>query len=599
MSKKSENVFICPHCRKPISKTLFNYKHAVKNIEKAVQKQRKAEKLPLDSPVTPMDAYSAFRSESYQQGMGWMILHNAVDESRKEIFRTVNILLRGAGIKDPVNYTPPQGYEQECHVINDLFYWCLDYVYRDRLHTKAPALEIRRNENTQNCDLFFRDEAFASVEYLLTKNAKPVCPNPACNMILWSRALEITEKPVEIVMIGDPNTGKTVWEVALAAFLEQRKRCGWDASYPISKNAELILPETIAWRLEQRKNRFLDGRLPDQTPRTMQDTPGFDSFYAGMTSEFGGANEQANGRNLQDDRKAEDLVLILRERSDSGKLRSCRFVRITDIAGENSKQHTYGFSDVKFLRKKDALFFFADICTETGLNAVKQFMVETENVAYPYFGVLFPKADLPVFETKVYKSLCKPFVDVFLRVLCFRLEIEQHSIRQLNAFAAKFALQYLHCSPEVLAGWLTEHCRQRLQNSFLFGKEEDDAQTLFDDLTADKKFRAAFEPKNAMQWVSDVCANDLYYADDPTKPIQRDSEVQRRLYADYFLRNLLNGEIDFEQAQRVSEDIGFFPVSSMGLNSGIDTDTLTFDIDSWMPVNLFDPLVWFLRQYIS
>ena len=150
----------------------------------------------------------------------------------------------------------------------------------------------------------------------------------------------------------------------------------------------------------------------------------------------------------------------------------------------------------------------------------------------------------------------------------------------------------------MLAGWLTVHCRRRLQNSFLFGKE-DDAQTLFDELTADPKFRAAFEPKNAMQWVSDVCADNLYYADDPTKPIQRDNEVQRRLYADFFLRNLLNGEIDFEQAQRVSEDIGFFPVSSMGLSSGIDTETLTFDIDSWMPVNLFDPLVWFLRQYIS
>lgn len=599
MSTKNSNVFICPHCRKPINKTLFNYKHAVRNIEKSVRRQRKAKKQPLDAPITPQEACNAFQAENYRKSMGWFVLHNAVDDSRKELFRTVNMLLKGFGIKDPTNYSPPEGYNMLCHVINDLFFWCLDYVYKDRLKTKAPALELKRNELTQNCDLYFYDDAFASVDHLLTKNAKPVCPNPACNMILWSRALEITHKPVEIVMIGDPNTGKTVWEVALAAFLEQRRLCGFDASYPVGKNAELILPETIAWRLEQRKNRFLEGRLPDQTPRAVQDSFSGNSLYAGMISEFNAGATAANGLQATDDRKAEDLVLILREHTEHGKLKSCRFVRITDIAGENSKQHTYGFSDVKFLRKKDALFFFADICTETGLNAVKKFMVETENVACPYFGVLFPKADMPDFETRVYKSLCKPFVDVFLRVLCFRLELEQHSIAQLNAFAAQFALHYLHHSPEVLAGYLCANFRDRLQNSFLFGNEEDSAQLLFADITADEAFCNTFEEKNAAQWVSDVCSMHLYYADDPTKPIEREDEELRRLYADYFLRNLLHGEIDFEQAQSVSEDIGFFPVSSLGINSGIDPETLTFDIQTWMPVNLFDPLVRFLRQYIS
>lgn len=598
MSTKNNNIFICPHCRQPISKSLFNYKHAVRNIEKSVRKQRKARKMPVDAPVTPQEACNAFLAEGYNKSMGWFVLHNAVDDSRKEIFRTVNMLLKGFGIKDPANYSPPEGYGMICHVINDLFFWCLDYIYRDRLRTKAPALELRHNELTRNCDLYFHDDAFASVDHLLTKNAKPVCPNPACNMILWSRALEITNKPVEIVMIGDPNTGKTVWEVALAAFLEQRRRCGFDASYPIGNNAELILPETIAWRLEQRKNKFLDGKLPDQTPRSMQGDAGRNDLYAGMTSEFAGGFN-AGTTTAQDDRKAEDLVLILREHGENGKLRSCRFVRITDIAGDSSRHHIFGFNDIKFLRKKDALFFFADICTENGLRAVKQFMVETENVAYPYFGVLFPKADLPAFETRVYKSLCKPFVDVFLRVLCFRLELEKHTISQLNAFAAQIAQHYLHCSPEILAGFLCSHLRDRLQNSFLFGREDDDALTLFADITADEAFCEAFEEKDARQWVCDVCRDHLYYTDDPQKPVEREDEELRRLYADYFLRNLLHGEIDFEQAQSVSEDIGFFPVSSLGLNSGLDTSTLTFDVGSWMPVNLFDPLVCFLRQYLS
>ncbi|MBE6812151.1 MAG: hypothetical protein E7523_04640 [Ruminococcaceae bacterium] len=595
MSKKN-STFLCPYCRRQISKTVFNYKHALKNVQKAVERNRKERKVPVNETLAPTEVCAAVRSPDYPKELGWVIWQNEVAEERRGVFRNADQLVKSAGVKPPVNL-PAEAAWNACYVINDFWYWCLNRVYTIDLHKNAPRLELQVDAEKQNCRIFCYDSAFDNVGSVLATNAEPVCPYPDCNKILSCAALEITDEPIEIALIGDPNTGKTVWQVSLAAFLEMRGRSGLGKQYKIARNTTLILPETIGWRTKLRTEAFLNGSLPSQTPASA--VGGFvqNDQFGQMTSDDYGDYAATGSEILRDDNRAEDLVLILREENAQGKMKSCRFVRIFDFSGENSEKGMHGYDDLGVLRNCEAMFFFADILTREGMIAVNKFVENSQNISLPYFAMMFPKIDLAQFDILLFRSCSQTFEEALMRVLAYRMRIEMHSIPQnLRVFVKLFLRGYLHCSPESLGMFLCNHYENRMRALFADGSQEDDINALFADITADTAFGSSFTAKDAKQWVTDLCNDHIYLTESAKVRTERPDEQLRRLYINFYLRNLLRDIVNTETAQRNADDVGLFPFSALGADNGLDQATLRFDIDTWKPINLFDPLVWLLKE---
>ncbi|MBR2414299.1 MAG: hypothetical protein IKJ63_10810 [Clostridia bacterium] len=595
MSKKN-SVFLCPYCRRPISKNLFNYKHALKNVQKAVEHGRKERKADVGETLTPAEVCTAVRAPSYPKELGWVIWRNEVAEERRSIFANADRLVKSAGVQPPVNL-PSEAAWNTCYVLNDFWYWCLNRVYSVDLHKNAPRMELEVDAEKQTCRIFCYDPAFDTVGSVLATNADPVCPYADCNKILSCAALEITDEPIEIALIGDPNTGKTVWQVSLAAFLEMRGRCGLGKQYEIAPRKNLILPETIGWRTKLRAEAFLEGKLPSQTPASA--VGGFVNHngFGGMTSDDYGDYGTITKQALRDDNRAEDLVLILREENAQGKMKSCRFVRIFDFSGENSEKGMHGYDDLGILRNCEAMFFFADILTREGLIAINKFVEDSQNIALPYFAMMFPKIDLAQFDLQLFRSCCRNFEEALIRVLAYRLRFELHSLPQnLRTFAKIFLRNYLHCSPESLGMFLCNHYESKMRALFVDENGEDDINTLFSFITDDPAFCAVFEAKDAKQWVTDLCNEHIYLTESAKSRAGRPDEQLRRLYINFYLRNLLRDAVNTETAQKNADDIGLFPFSALGADNGLDQDTLRFDIDTWKPINLFDPLVWLLKE---
>ncbi|MBQ3518446.1 MAG: hypothetical protein IJA31_03905 [Clostridia bacterium] len=595
MSKKN-SIFLCPYCRRPISKNLFNYKHALKNVQKAVEHSRKERKVPVNETLAPAEVCAAVHSPSYPKELGWVIWLNEVAEERRPVFRNADQLVKSAGVLPPVNL-PADAVRNTCYVINDFWYWCLNRVYTIDLHKNAPRLELQVEPEKQSCRILCYDPAFDNVGSVLATNADPVCPYPDCNKILSCAALEITDEPIEIALIGDPNTGKTVWQVSLAAFLEQRGRCGLGKQYKIDQNKTLILPETIGWRTKLRAEAFLEGRLPSQTPASA--VGGFvqNDRFGTMTSDDYGDYGLHEHKPLVDDRRAEDLVLILREENAQGKMKSCRFVRIFDFSGENSEKGMHGYDDLGILRNCEAMFFFADILTREGLIAINKFVENSQNISLPYFAMMFPKIDLSQFDLLLFRSFSKSFEESLIRVLAYRLRIEMSNLPQnLRIFVKLFLRGYLHCSPESLGLFLCNRYEDKMRALFVEENGEDDINTLFSFITADPAFCAVFEATDAKQWVTHLCNEHIYLTESAKSRTARPEEQMRRLYINFYLRNLLRDSVNTETAQKNADDIGLFPFSALGADNGLDQSTLHFDIDTWKPINLFDPLVWLLKE---
>lgn len=607
---KKNNRLLCPYCGQSISKTTFNYKQALKKVNSTAIKMNKGQESLKADDVNPTQAYEACCTFSGDRPLFWSFYQNEVAAPLQELFEEVATIVSAYGIRPPKNAELPEGRKVICHVADEFWLWCLDYVYRKRVGKNAPRIQLAKDEQTQQDNLLFYDDKLQPIKHLLATNVSPVCPNPACRMILWNSVLEITDDPIRIVLLGDPSTGKTVWQVALTAFLEERRRIGKEPCYYISDHAKLILPQTLSWRMQARKEQFLSGIVPRQTPAEKQGAFANGGVYDGMTTEFSGfASDNTTGR--QDEGRADALILILREETATGKLKSCRFVRITDVAGDDAIDHKIGFNDLGFLRSVDALFLFAYINEKNrtagyvtpansneadGLKTVRRFMTDTQNKALPYFAVMFPKADEDYFRMRLYKTLLKTFNVVFTRILQFELESDTNETNKLRPLVKLFSEHYLHYSPEVLAGFVCSHFCDRLPETFTMATPEE-YDALFEQLTQDPAFAEAFCKKDAGEWYAELCNTGLFVPERPLDFAARPEEMLHRLQASYYLRNLLNGELDFDRARIVSDDIGFFALSSLGADS--DIRDMHFDINNWAPINLFDPLVWFLRRYLS
>ena len=132
------------------------------------------------------------------------------------------------------------------------------------------------------------------------------------------------------------------------------------------------------------------------------------------------------------------------------------------------------------------------------------------------------------------------------------------------------------------------------------GQDSQDAvNEFFTFVTEDPAFRSAFSEKDAKQWVTDLCNEHIYYTESAKSRSDRPEEQLRRLYINFYLRNLLQDAVNTESAQHNADDVGLFPFSALGADNGLDKQTLQFNIDTWKPINLFDPLVWLLRQFIA
>ncbi len=588
----SKSIFMCPYCRRPVSKELFNYRHSLKNIKKAVDKSRKERKADRNEALTPLEAYRTVYDPSYPKQLGWVFWVNELPEDIRPVFANADNLAKTAGVKTPANL-PANAGTNVCYVLNDFWYWCLQRVYSTDLRRNAPAIDLDIDIGKQTCKIFCNDAAFNVNGNLLASNADPVCPYADCNKILSCTALEITDEPVEITLIGDPDTGKTVWQVAIASFLQQ---CN-GKQYEIAPGKKLILPETIGWRTNLRVQSFLGGRLPSQTPESsVGGYPRQDKPLVQMTTDDYG-DYGAQQAQLVDDRLAEDLVILYREENDRGQVKVSRFVRIFDFAGENSKKGKHGYDDLSILRNCDAMFFFADIHTDKGVASINEFVRKSENVALPYFAMIFPKIDLEKFDTLLFRSISTAFEEALIRVFAYRLRLQPGQFpSQLRTFVKMFLRNYLHCSPESLGMHLFNHFEDKIRALFVDESGEDDINTLFDYITSAEAFRAEFDPKDAKEWVTALCKEHIYLTESAKQRTERPDEQLRRLYINFYLRNLLNGIVDMQAAQKNADDIGLFPVSALGANNELDASALQFNIEEWKPVNLFDPLVWLLKE---
>ena len=602
MAQKKKREWIdCPFCGREIGTGLFDSAASKKKLLHADAALRKKNGQPRRAHAQPLNVTEAYElySRQHTKNMEWLIVQNEANASYIEILLLVHSLISAKNILPPENYSG----DGICHVINDFWFVCFEQALESkRGENKRRAnmlMTVEHNRLQNRYELKLNSKILAEDNHCLATFLRPVCPY--CKKILPQCVLEITDSPIDISLLGDEFTGKTVWQVALMAYLQKK-----GLRYPIGNRCELQLPLQIDPRLERRMDAFLAGRLPAQTPQERIDRRNLrdmynagpyiteDTFFASDTN-FADTGAKA----AEDDRRASALLLILRQYTEDGSaVKSCRFVRIRDCAGENAKVHAQGVVGLEQYRSANALFLFADICARGGLESVRSFSENTMNAARPYVGLLIPKADLPKFKALLRDSLTKRFVSNFIRVLRFnlmRMPDEKTSDYALHELASLFADRFLHHSPEELAGTVCNLYTRRLEDSVLYGKPGDSVMQLYADMT-DDAFCVRFGARNAGEWVEELCKKRLFDEMDPLAHNNGHSDDRlRRLSAAFYLRGILDDfDIDFDHAQKQADDLGIYPFSSLG---ACERDDLTFDIDKWKPQNLFDPLVGFLRGF--
>lgn len=603
-----KETFNCPFCKGTIQKKpLYSSKHYKCRLRKLQIEQRKkvsaataGGSLPVENPNKKaiddlsLDEIKTLLSNKKNNLLRWKMPQNLAANELSDVIHNTRLLCENNGVQEPKNY---EG-SNYCHVINDFWYACFLRAY-DKKGQPKVYVDIHENQFA----LYVTDDRLSADHHCLALGLEPVCPH--CNMILPACVLDLNDKTLHINLIGDPSTGKSVWQITLAAFLKRK-----GGHYRISKEYELCLAEGINPYLESRMNNFCEnGELPDQTRRTAAaarnlragaannaNAGNFDPWNPNANADvFGNARPDAAQANNAT--AALPLLLILKKYGENDRVETVRFLSISDYAGENLKDKEQGITDVDKFRHCHALFFFADICSETGLESVTGFMQTPHNLSAPYFGFMIPKADKSRFCEILKETLVDLFVKGFVRVITFNIpDARPNTAKVLGEL---FAQNFLHYSPEEIGGALCHYNRRLLEQSLLQPIGQDGIMQLYGELVQHRHFAEVFPWKNADEWVGSLLAEDkMFYTDlpDATEPV-RGSDAGRRLMNTYFLRNIFaKYGFDFESAGKCSGDIGFFLLSALGSNYDAVNSPMKIEPAAWAPKNLFDPLLGFLHS---
>lgn len=603
MRNKKNKDILCPFCRKPVLMQLFNGNETLKRVRQkarnAARKEREEKKTESNVSLSVAGVQRLLQNEREKQ-LEWMIVQNEIPAACRDWLLLVEHLLTQLGVQPPENYYG----EAKCHVVNDLWFWCFREVYRSKTGAKKmPPIRVQHNENTDRFELIFNIDALADEQYLLASVLRPVCPH--CRRILPDSFPIITDDPIYIHLLGDPSVGKTVWQTALMSYLKRMGRL-----YLGSRSEYIELMNGIDTRLENRMAAFCNGLLPSQTAREAirsdalrGDPVQFTDFYQDGAAFAHSVFESPFVQNEQS-RETRALTLLLMysktEKVGNRTVQHRRFVSVQDCAGENAAGHVQGINSADELRFSDAFFFFVDLCSKsTGERSVEDYVADTMSLRRPYFAMLIPKADRPEFPELLLQSLTQQYIKVFAQVLAFNLTAPGETLREeaLQSLCSLFAQQYLHHSPEALAGFLCNRFDALLNESCLISEQEQTAEALFELLTGCEEVQNAFAPQDARAWLNTTIEKALFTHGFPADGILTE-EPEREMLRQYFMRYILDScNVDMEKAGRHSSDVSVFAVSSLGTAPSEIENMQTFRYDEWDPINLALPLLRFLTQY--
>lgn len=599
--KNRTETFDCPFCKKTVKRLpLFNSKNAYERLKEMQNKMedQTAASLPVDAPA-PSKAnkkadveeifrlFSTYKDPAIDNMLHWCFSLNLADEKFKP---QIEAACRQYYLH--MNRLEDLG-KDFAGIVND----CWFFFFKEACAlTKKHSLSVDYDPEKRVYQLNLSVGRGAKNKSCLVTMLHPVCPH--CNRQLPECVSELTDKALLVDLVGDTSTGKTVWQVALAAFLKKK-----GGKYRISDEYELIYLEEANPQLRNRVDRFLEGNLPSQTPRE-QTVSG--RILSGDYNSFGYDAWNSQPSAATAGTEALQLLLVLKKYNRSGNVVAVRFLSLGDNPGENKAAGELGVSNSDSVRYCNAILFFADICDTNGIRSVVDYMEKPYNTGLPYFGFLIPKADQGPFINELHNSLYLQFIKGFVRVLRFNICSTQEN-GAAEGLARKFAENYLHYSPEELCGAVCYYSRERLENSILTGNAADSVDALYADIVNHAQFVRAFSPRQYGEWLRELLTVSqtqtqakLFYADDPNPTAQqtvRARDDTRRLLTSYFLRNIFcRYNLDFKRAEELSSDIGFYPVSSLGKGYNAQKDGMHFNIEDWRPYNLFDPVLGFLNS---
>lgn len=563
------------------------------------------------------------------RSIAWMIIHNDIPRDYKELFDLAQYSLGTRFSFEPVNYTG----SAKSHVLDAVWYWAFRDAYLKRRKMRSgkdsssmPHLQIIRNrvEGMDRMELRFRDKELKTDKYVLALALTPVCPY--CRRLLPNVFPDITDDPLSINLIGDPKVGKTVWQTALLYYLIKNKNT------PLSHDCYLTVPEPLDSFLAERMENFSRGIIPNQTAREAieernlrknpmpvgnrsQPMSPIDIFKqatqestAAPADAFSFSQQETQGSGTQDNRPIPFLFIL--NKNENGKIRR-RFVNICDFPGENLALHIEGVNNTDLYRTADALFLFADLCTsETGLASVNSFVENSLSHALPHLALIIPKADKGAFLQQLVKASEKEFCETLSRILRFHLTKPTCTVQSnaLSQLCSRLAAQYLHCSAEDLAGYIINRFSHLLLHSSLvrYTVAPEDApndvtlQDVIATVCEDAALQERFCPTDGSFWLAGIAENRLFTHNE--RPMQgtgcevRFDEAENMLRQYYLRRIFPDADINTAACNKNARDLSVFPVSALGMEAFEEGAVLRFDAQNWDPVNLTEPLYWFLSK---
>lgn len=641
----------CPYCRETIAMDLLDggriEKTAFKANKQAIENGAKqnrgkngvADRLGAQRAADALHDTTNFnRSLAFVQSLteknkhrsiAWMIIHNDIPQDYKELFDLAQYSLGTRFSFDPVNYTGTA----KSHVLNAVWYWAFRDAYlrrkkmRSGKNASMPQLQVIRNriDGMDRMELRFRDKELKSDKYILALALTPVCPY--CKRLLPNVFLDITDDPLSINLIGDPKVGKTVWQTALLYYLYKNR------NVPVNNDCWLSIPEPLDAELAERIDKFSKGIIPNQTAReaideqnlrkssfsvgnrSQQPMSPVDVFNAAMTPapatpdvfSFTQTGTAAGSGTL--DTRPIPFLFVLHKKIN-GKVRR-RFVNICDFPGENLAMHIEGVNNTDLYRTADALFLFADVCTsETGLASVNSFIENSLSHGLPHLALIIPKADKEAFLQRLTQSFEKDFSDTFTRIMRFHLTTPTATVQTnaLSQLCNRLVAEYLHCSPEEIAGYVINRFSDLLFRSSIvrYSVEPEETQTnvtLQDVITAvceDEEMRKRFVPSEGSFRLAAIAENRLFTHNE--RPAQSTGcevqfDEQANMLRQYYLRHIFpDDSINLSACIRHARDLSVFPVSALGMEAFEENSVLRFFAEGWDPVNLTEPLYWFLNK---
>ncbi len=643
----------CPYCRETVAMDLLDgnriEKAAYKANKQAMQTHQNhkqndrsvAHRLGAAQPVDMLgDNANINRSFAFIQSLEekskyrriqWMIIHNDIPQDYKELFDLAQYSLGTRFSVEPVNYHG----SAKCHVLNAVWFWAFRDAYLKRRKMRSgksgqtmPHLQILRNrvDGMDRMELRFKDKELKSEKYQLALALTPVCP--CCKRLLPNVFLDITDDPLSINLIGDPKVGKTVWQTALLYYLYKNR------NVPVSGDFYLSIPEPLDEELAERIGKFAQGIIPNQTmreaiddknlkksampvgSRTQQSMSATDIFNAATNAmqeetqdAFAFSLPQAGaGSGMQDSRPIPFLFVL--HKKVNGKMRS-RFVNICDFPGENLAMHIAGVNNTDLYRTADALFLFADLCTsETGLASVNSFIENSLSQGMPHIALVIPKADKGDFLQQLTAATEKDFTETFSRIMRFHLTKPTCTVQTnaLSQLCSRLVEQYLHGSPEVLAGYIINRFSDLLFRSSLvkYSVEREDGgnnvtlQEVISTICEDEQMRRDFVPGEGRFWLAGIAENRLFtHNERPTDTTGCEVifDEEKNLLRQYYLRHIFPADsINMAACSKNARDLSIFPISALGMEAFEENAVQRFDADNWDPVNLTEPLYWFLSK---